>query len=178
MFSKKLIHSLIHSKHYTDGSSCSDSVMMLSFTFLQCNGEAITIEQQHHTTCSPDTSDICSVDEHNSFSQFTEALSDNSAEIEAALWFLHDAICDSYIQHCTVMSTSIDCWWSAMFVYKEVHHAALKLEGTGLLFRFSVIETIVYTFTTISWHFLLYWEEAAELRVDLMMIIEALQKGG
>lgn len=65
-----------------------------------------------------------------------------------------------------------------MFVYKEVQHAALKLEGTGLLFRFSVIETIVYTFTTISQHFLLYWEETAELRVDLMMIIDALQKGG
>lgn len=59
-----------------------------------------------------------------------------------------------------------------------VQHAALKLEGTGLVFRFSVIETIVYTFTTISRHFLLYWEETAELRVDLMMIIDALQKGG
>lgn len=55
---------------------------------------------------------------------------------------------------------------------------ALKLDGTGLLFRFSVIETIVYTLTTISRHFLLYWEETAELRVDLMMIIDALQKGG
>lgn len=55
---------------------------------------------------------------------------------------------------------------------------ARSFKTRRLLFRFSVIETIAYTFTTISRHFLLYWEETAELRVDLMMIIDALQKGG
>lgn len=84
--------------HWGEQLICLD-VSVFSI-FLVWNADTLTKQQNNTSLVLRHTRDVCSATEHNSFSQFTEPLGDNSAKIERDLmvpawhylWQLHTTL--------------------------------------------------------------------------------------